>query len=217
MRKIFLLVFTLFLISCSKQIFNQKWTHEKAPDNFIARFETTKGNFDIEITRDGSPMAVDRFYQLVHHHFYDNTIFYRAVPNFVVQFGNGDTIQSHKWDKFKVPDEKVKMSNLKGALSYARSGEETRGNDLFINLKDNQRLDTVNYEKVRGFPAFGKVIKGMEVVEAIYTGYSNETMEKYDSLSPNRTEFLKTFPKLDLLHKVYVLKKVNKIKTKPTP
>ena len=57
----------------------------------------------------------------------------------------------------------------------------------------------------------------MEVVEAIYTGYSNETMEKYDSLSPNRTEFLKTFPKLDLLHKVYVLKKVNKIKTKPTP
>ncbi len=206
MKKIVLLVLSLALFSCSKEVFNTKWAEEKAPENFITRFETNKGTFDIEITRDGSPKAADRFYQLVRHHFYDNTIFYRVVPNFVVQFGNGDTIQTHKWDKFKVADEKVKMSNLKGALSYARAGEETRGNDLFINLNDNQRLDTVNYNKVRGFPAFGKVIKGMEVVESLYGGYSNETMDPYDTLSPNRAAFLKRFPKLDLLHKVYILK-----------
>ena len=206
MKKIVLLLLSLVFLSCSKDVFNVKWTKEKAPATFVARFETNKGNFDIEITRDNSPKAVDRFYQLVQHRFYDNTLFYRVVPNFVVQFGNGDTIQTHKWDKFKVPDEKVKMSNLKGALSYARAGQETRGNDLFINLKDNQRLDTVSYEKVRGFPAFGKVIKGMEVVESIYGGYGNETMEPYDALSPNRADFLKKFPKLDLLHKVYILK-----------
>ena len=206
MKKIVLLLLSVVLLSCTKEVFNVKWTEEKAPATFVARFETNKGNFDIEITRDGSPIAADRFYQLVQHHFYDNTIFYRVVPNFVVQFGNGDTIQTHKWDKFKVPDEKVKMSNLKGALSYARAGEETRGNDLFINLVDNKRLDTVYYNKVRGFPAFGKVIKGMEVVESFYGGYSNETMGPYDTLSPNRAAFLKKFPKLDLLHKVYILK-----------
>ena len=206
MKKIVVLLLSFVFLSCTKEVFNAKWTEEKAPENFVARFETNKGNFDIAITRDGSPKAVDRFYQLVQHRFYDNTIFYRVVPNFVVQFGNGDTIVTRKWDKFKVPDEKVKMSNLKGALSYARAGEETRGNDLFINIKDNQRLDTVNYNKVIGFPAFGKVIKGMEVVESLYGGYSNETMDPYDTLSPNRTAFLKRFPKLDLLHKVYILK-----------
>ena len=196
----------MFLTCCSKATFNSKWTKETAPENFTARFETSKGTFDIKVNRTRSPMAVDRFYQFLKHHLYDNTLFYRVVPDFVVQFGNGDTTKTNSWNKFKVPDEEVLKSNTKGALSYARDGKDTRGNDLFINLKNNTRLDTVNYNGVKGFPSFGDVVKGMEVVESIYSGYGNATMKQYDSLSPNREKYLKAFPKLDFIKKAYILK-----------
>lgn len=207
MRNFLFVVMIVFFSCCSKAVFQPKWTNDKAPENFITRFETSKGIFDIQINRSSSPMAVDRFYQFIKHRLYDNTLFYRVVPDFVVQFGNGDTTKTRSWNKFKISDEKVLKSNIKGALSYARDGKDTRGNDLFINLKNNSRLDTVNYNGVKGFPSFGNLIKGMEVVEALYSGYGNSTMDQYDSLSPNRAKFLKTFPKLDSIKKVYILKR----------
>lgn len=152
-------------------------------------------------------MAVDRLFQLLSHHFYDNTLFYRVVPDFVVQFGNTDTTITRSWEKYKVPDEPVLKSNLKGTVSFARAGKDTRGNDLFINLKDNQRLDKVSYEGVVGFPVIGVVIKGMETVEAMYSGYGNKTMDVYDSLSANRARYLALFPKLDSIRRAYVLKR----------
>lgn len=207
MKYILLLIAASFLICCSKSTFNPKWTKEPAPPSFVARFETSKGNFDIEVTREWSPQAADRLHQLLTHHFYDNVLFYRVVPNFVVQFGNIDTTVTKKWEKFKVPDEPVLKSNLKGYVSFARAGKDTRGNDLFINLKDNARLDTVHYEGVTGFPVLGKVINGMEVVEKLYPEYGNKTMEVYDSLSANRKKYLSLFPKLDSIKKAYILKK----------
>lgn len=192
--------------SCSKVIFKTKWVNEKAPENFVTRFETSKGNFDIAIEREASPYAVDRFYQLVNHHLLDSVLIYRVVPKFVAQFGITDTLKTASWKKFKVLDEKVIKSNLKGSLSFARSTKDSRDFDLFINLENNTRLDTVSYEKIIGFPAFGTVIKGMEVVETFYSGYGNETMDKYDSLASNRKQFLKMFPKLDVIHKAYILK-----------
>jgi homoserine O-acetyltransferase len=203
-KKIVLVITALVIISCNKTIFKSQWTNEIAPENFVTRFETSKGTFDIQINREGSPKAVDRFYQLVKHHYYDNTIFYRVVPNFVVQFGIIDTTKTVPWKKYKIPDEKVIASNQKGTISFARDGKDSRDNHLFINLKNNQRLDTINYNGVKGFPAFGNVIKGMEVVDAIYSGYGDKTMSKLDSL--NRSQFLEIFPKLDLINKVYILK-----------
>ncbi|RXR18288.1 peptidylprolyl isomerase [Flavobacterium amnicola] len=198
---------SLFLMGCGQATFHADWLQEKAPEVYQTRFETSKGDFELEITRDLSPNAADHFYQQVKHHFYDNTLFYRVVPNFVVQFGHMDSTKTiNTWDRFKVKDEIVKASNVKGALSYARAGVDSRGNHLFINLKDNKRLDTIYYNKVRGFPAFGKVMKGMEVVEKLYSGYSNETMKIYDSLAVNRKEFLKKFPKLDAIKKAYIIK-----------
>lgn len=206
--KYFIFIATAFLfIACSSTNFNPKWTEQTAPETFTARFETSQGNFDVAIERRYSPKAVDRLYQLLNHHFYDNTLFYRVVPDFVVQFGNGDTLVSKKWDKFKIPDEPVLKSNLKGTVSYARDGKETRGNDLFINLKDNVKLDTRATNEVTGYPPFGEVIKGMDVVEKLYSGYGNATLDVYDSLSSNRNEFLKRFPKLDSIKKAYILKK----------
>ncbi len=200
------MIICLSFSCCSKSTFNSKWTNETAPPTFIARFETSEGNFDVEVTREWSPQAADRLHQLLTHHFYDNALFYRVVPNFVVQFGNIDTTVTKKWEKFKVADEPVLKSNLKSYVSFARAGKDTRGNDLFINLKDNSRLDTVHYEGVVGFPVLGKVVKGMEVVETLYPEYGNKTMEVYDSLSANRKEYLKRFPKLDSIKKAYILR-----------
>jgi peptidyl-prolyl cis-trans isomerase A (cyclophilin A) len=203
-----LLFASLLLLGCGKSTFHLNWLNEKAPEVYQARFETSKGDFDLEITRDLSPKAADRLYQQLRHKFYDKMLFYRVVPNFVVQFGHMDSTKTiNTWDRHKIEDEVVKGSNVKGALSYARSGPNSRGNHLFINLKDNKRLDTVYYNKVRGFPAFGKVVKGMDVVEKLYGGYGNETMKVYDYLAVKRNEFLAKFPQLDSIKRAYILKK----------
>ena len=183
--------------ACSKPIFKSKWLKEEAPANFIARFETTKGVFDVEITREWSPLAADRFYQTVKHRYYNNTVFYRVVPSFVAQWGNNDTSVLNLWGPFKLTDEPVIQSNGRGYLSYARSGKETRGSTLFINLKDNPRLDTVIANGVKGYPPFGKVIRGMDVVDSLYSGYAGTTMGKLDTLKKFPELFFKQFPKLD--------------------
>lgn len=206
MLRLYFILLVILFAGCSHPSFKSKWTTQQSPASFTARFETSKGNFDIEVTRAWSPQAADRLFQLLHHHFYDNTLFYRVAPGFVVQFGNTDTTITRNWEKHKVQDEPVIKSNLKGTVSFARSGKDTRGNDLFVNLKNNERLDTVKYENVTGFPVLGTVIKGMEVVESMYNGYGNKTMEVYDSLSANRAKYLQLFPKLDSIKKAYILK-----------
>ena len=192
-----IITFMVLFSACSKPIFKSKWLKEEAPANFTARFETTKGVFDVEITREWSPLAADRFYQTVKHRYYNNTVFYRVVPSFVAQWGNNDTSVLNLWGPFKLADEPVIQSNGRGYLSYARSGKETRGSTLFINLKDNPRLDTVIANGVKGYPPFGKVIKGMDVVDSLYSGYAGTTMGKLDTLKKYPELFFKQFPKLD--------------------
>jgi peptidyl-prolyl cis-trans isomerase A (cyclophilin A) len=206
MQKLIIVLIILCLTGCSHSTFKAKWTKEKAPASFIARFETSKGNFDIKVIREWSPQASDRVFQLLKYHYFDNTLFYRVVPNFVVQFGNTDTMITKKWEKYSLQDEQVIKSNLKATVSFARAGKDTRAGDLFINLKDNNRLDTLNYENVVGFPVFGSVVKGMEIVEAMYGGYGNKTLDVYDSLSSNRIKYLALFPKLDFIKRAYILK-----------
>jgi homoserine O-acetyltransferase len=207
MRLLLLLISVLVFAACSKPFFSEKWTKETAPETFSARFETTKGNFDLEIKRELSPAGADRFYQLVKHGFFDSVIFYRVVPNFVAQFGTGDTILENTWSKFKLPDEEVKASNLRGSISFARSGKETRGSTLFINLTDNPRLDTINYNGVKGFPVLGRVVEGMNTVDSLYNGYGGSVMNQLNTMYSNKEVFFKNFPKLDLIKKAYLIKR----------
>jgi homoserine O-acetyltransferase len=201
------LIVFLLTLGCSPKTFNIKWTKEIAPENFTTRFETSKGNFDIAVERKLSPKAADRFYQLVKHKFFDNSLVYRVNPGFVAQFGGNDSIAYKKWNLVKVPDEEVKQGNTKGTFSFARGGKGTRTSDLFINLGDNSRLDTLFYNEVRGFPSFGKVTTGMEVVEELFSGYSDSTMEHFDLMMTNREAFLKKFPELDVIEKVFLVDK----------
>ena len=197
----------LFIMSCQRAVFKPKWTSERSPSTYIVRFETTKGKFDVRVQREWSPAASDRFYQLVKHKFYDSAIFYRVVPNFVAQFGGIRYAEQQKWATHKIVDEPVLHRNKTGTISFGRDSVQSRTATLFINLKDNSHLDTMNLKNVTGFPAFGEVINGMDVVSALYSKHGSKPMNALRTMYTNRTEFFNLFPGLDVILKAHILKK----------
>jgi peptidyl-prolyl cis-trans isomerase A (cyclophilin A) len=144
---------------------------KKAPAKFKAKFETTVGNFVIEVHRDWSPNGADRFYELVSSGFYDDTKFFRVLPGFMVQFGiHGDPKVAKKWRDATIKDDPVVKSNKRGYVTYAKSGlPNSRTTQVFINFADkNKFLDS------QGFSPFGEVIEGMDVVDKINSEYGEK-------------------------------------------
>ena len=139
----------------------------RAPDRYVVQFETTKGPFRVVVHRDWAPRGADRFYNLVKMGFYDGVAFFRVIRGFVVQFGiHGDPRVSAAWRNARIPDDPVRESNLRGRITFATAGPNTRTTQVFINLVDNRRLDAM------GFAPFGEVPpKDMHVVEQLYSGY----------------------------------------------
>jgi peptidyl-prolyl cis-trans isomerase A (cyclophilin A) len=169
----------------------------KAPATYQVKFTTTKGDFTISVTRAWAPLGADRFYNLARHHFYDNTSFFRALKGFVVQWGiSGYPPVTAAWEHAPIKDDPVVQSNLKGYITYAMGGPNTRTTQVFINLVDNQRLDGM------GFSAFGQVTEGMDVVESFYTGYGEGAPDGHgpeqDKIEKLGKSYLdKNFDKLD--------------------
>ncbi|MDI9337806.1 MAG: peptidylprolyl isomerase [Alphaproteobacteria bacterium] len=176
-----------------------------APDSFKVIFKTTQGDFYVKVWRKYAPLGVDRFYQLVTSHYFSNAPLYRIIPNFVAQFGSIDSIMIRFLDSHCIQDEDVKFSNYKHTISYARGGPNTRSSQFYINLKDNLRLDTTNYLKVRGFPAFGYVYQGADVLEKFYS-YGNYPNKVIDSLKNPKEFFKNTFPKMDYIIKAHIIR-----------
>ena len=209
MRNLWIAALIILSFSCSQKNFKSKWTEEQAPESFSARFETTKGNFDIYAEREWSPEGVDRLYQLIKHDFYNDIALFRVVPNFVVQFGiHNDSLLNTQWTAVKIPDEEVIKKNLKGTISFARAGKETRSTQLFINLKSNSPyLDEIEGGGVTGFPAVAEVSEGMDVVLSFYDEYGNKPATQQDKIYSKGNEFLKAeYPELDYIIKAYLLK-----------
>ena len=140
---------------------------EKAPDTFKARFSTSKGDITILVERTWSPLGADRFYALVRNGYYDDVRFFRVVNGFMAQFGiHGHPDVNKTWMRNSIKDDPVVKSNLRGWVTFATAGRNTRTTQLFINFADqNRALDR------QGFSAFGQVIEGMDVVDRIYNGY----------------------------------------------
>jgi peptidyl-prolyl cis-trans isomerase A (cyclophilin A) len=139
---------------------------EQAPPVYKAKFDTSKGAFVIEVHRDWAPNGADRFYNLVKNGFYDNVRFFRVISGFMVQFGiSGDPKLSAQWREARIKDDPVKQSNRRGYVTYAMAGPDTRTSQVFINFGDNGGLDS------QGFPPFGRVISGMNVVDALNAEY----------------------------------------------
>jgi peptidyl-prolyl cis-trans isomerase A (cyclophilin A) len=178
-----------------------------APDTFQAVIVTTKGDITIEAYRDWSPQGVDRLYQLITSGFYTDNCIFRVQPEYVVQFGISDNPDAnHFWDKHPIADEPVIGHNLQGVISYARDGASTRTAQLFINTKDNFKLDTVEYNGLRGFPPIARIISGFEVVESFNSKYGFEPANHQDSVMVQGNAYWeKKFPGLDYIIRAQIL------------
>ena len=208
MKKILSLLLVCILAACQRPIFKESWLKETAPEKFSARFETSRGNFAADFVREWSPLAVDRLYSQIKHHAYDHTLFYRVRPNYVAQFGMDDSMKIIQWDKNKIPDEPVLQPNERGTISFARSGKDSRGSQVYMNLKNNSpRLDTLFANGVKGYPVIGKLNSGMEVVDSLYNGYGDSVFSKYETLMHNKPVFLQSYPKLDSISKVVLIRR----------
>ena len=145
---------------------NPSALNEQAPDVYWAKFDTTKGMVVIKVTRDWAPIGADRFYNLVKNGFYNDASFFRMIPGFIVQFGiSADPKVSSVWHDADIQDDPVKHSNVAGTITFATAGPNTRTTQVFINLANNQRLDS------QGFAPFGEVTEGMDVAQSFYSGY----------------------------------------------
>ena len=173
---------------------------DKAPETFKADFELGNGkHFVVEVQRAWSPNGADRFYELVNSGFFDDVRFFRVVPNFMVQFGiNGDPNVSAKWRSANIQDDPVKESNKRSYITFAKTGApHSRTTQLFINFKDNAFLDG------QGFSPFGRVISGMEVVDAIYSG-DGENPNQHTIQTQGNAYLNQSFPKLDYVKKATI-------------
>ena len=178
---------------------------EKAPESFKAQFDTTKGKFTIEVTRSLSPNGADRFYNLVRSGYFKDIAFFRVIPGFMCQFGiHGDPKVSAVWRKASIADDSVKGSNVRGAITFATAGPNTRTTQLFINFNDNRNLDSM------GFSSFGKVSEGMDVVDKI-NGEYGEGAPRGRGPSQGRiqmegnTYLKKDFPNLDYIKSATII------------
>lgn len=134
------------------------------------RLQTNQGVVVLELYPEKAPKTVANFLAYVQSGFYDGTIFHRVVPGFVVQGGGFDPSFRQKPTKAPVENEATnKLSNLRGTVAMARTAEvHSATSQFFINLQDNTFLDHRDTSpRGFGYCVFGRVVEGMEVVDAI--------------------------------------------------
>lgn len=178
---------------------------ETAPESYKVKFETTKGDFVVQVDREKAPLGADRFYNLVKIGFFDDVAFFRAIDGFMVQFGlHGAPEVNGKWRGARIKDDAVKGSNTRGTITFANAGPDTRTTQVFINFGNNANLDGM------GFAPFGSVVEGMDVVDGLYKGYGEGAPR---GMGPNQGKIQsegnaylkKSFPKLDYVKSATIM------------
>lgn len=130
---------------------------------------TSFGDVEIELNQDKAPVSTQNFLKYVDSNFYNNTIFHRVIPGFMAQ-GGGFTAQMQQ----KPTNDPIKneadngLNNVRGTVAMARTSDvNSATSQFFINVKDNAMLD--HGARDYGYAVFGKVVKGMDVVDQIET------------------------------------------------
>ncbi len=165
----------VFLIAL---LFIKTMAKKKTPQNkYQAVLKTTMGNITVQLNRDKTPKTVDNFVTLAQKKFYNGTIFHRVIKGFMIQGGdpngNGTGGPGYKFD-----DEPFEGEYTKGTVAMANSGPNTNGSQFFIMQGDNPIR--------KNYVIFGKVIKGIEVVDSIANSpvEAGETGEMSKPLHP---------------------------------
>jgi peptidyl-prolyl cis-trans isomerase A (cyclophilin A) len=133
----------------------------------MIRFETSLGDFTIELFEKEAPESVANFTRYIDDGFFDGTIFHRIVPGFVIQGGGFTEDLTQKKTKPPVKNEADNgLKNKRGTLSMARTNDiNSATSQFFVNLKDNDFLD--HSRGNFGYAVFAKVTEGMDVVDKI--------------------------------------------------
>ena len=213
MKRILALLFivtTVALGQASKTVLmNPAGLKERAPDVYKVKFDTSKGVVMIEVHAAWAPNGADRFYNLVRHGFYDGARFFRIRAGVFAQFGiNGDPRIASVWRTATIPDDPWHgISNQRGTIAYAFRDPNGRTTQVFINLRDNSAADDKE-----PFVPFGRIVEGMDVVDALYSEYGERAgggirAGKQDPVFEGGNAYLaREFPKLDYIVKATVEK-----------
>lgn len=187
---------------------NSPEINRRAPDNFPVQLNTTKRSIFIQVHRAWAPNGVDRFYNLVARGYYNNSAIFRVIAGKWAQFGiNGDPEIAQAWRHRTIPDDPPLQSNVRGTVFFAFNDPNGRTTQVVINLRDNS--ETFDKEP---FVPIGEVIKGMDVADALYSDYGEQSgggirAGKQDPLFKEGNQYLKAnYPKLDYIVKATIEK-----------
>jgi homoserine O-acetyltransferase len=182
--------------------------HERAPERIVVRLETSRGDIRVEVNRAWAPLGADRFFNLARHGFYDDARFFRVVSGRWAQFGiPAEPEVARTWRHLTLRDEPRTQSNVRGMLAFAWAVANGRSTQVFINLRDNS--DTLD---AQGFAPFARVIEGMDVADALYAGYGEESGGgirggRQDPLFEfGNTYLMRHYPRLDYIRRAIVEK-----------
>ncbi len=132
---------------------------------------TNRGEIELELNQEKAPLSVANFVQYAKDGFYDGTIFHRVISNFMIQGGGFDEDLTRKTTREPIKNEADNgLKNLKGTIAMARLNiPDSATSQFFINVQDNPALDHTGKENSHawGYAVFGKVTKGMDVVNTI--------------------------------------------------
>jgi peptidyl-prolyl cis-trans isomerase A (cyclophilin A) len=146
-------------------------TETPAADNPTVIVHTSLGDITVQLFADKSPKSVANFLRYVHEGFYAGTTFHRVIPGYLIQGGlYTKDLQPRRTHSPVASEADNGLSNLRGTLAVARGADPNSGtSQFFINLVDDRRLDYVGNQSglTWGYTVFGKVMKGMDVVDKI--------------------------------------------------
>ncbi|MGF6591795.1 peptidylprolyl isomerase [Pseudomonas sp. B21-012] len=181
----------LLLATCSVVFATSLIAAEKAPHVLL---DTSFGQIEIELNETKAPISSKNFLQYVDSGFYNNTVFHRVIPGFMVQGGGFTEQMVQKPTKDPIRNEASNgLQNVRGTLSMARTSDPNSAtSQFFINVADNAFLDP---GRDRGYAVFGKVVKGMEVVDQIVN--SPTTVKKGMRDVPVDPVFIKSAKRID--------------------
>lgn len=150
--------------------------------------KTSMGDITIELYPDKAPATVENFLRYVDEKFYDNTLFHRVIKEFMIQGGGFTTELEMKDIHPHIKNEAQRaLKNKRGTIAIGREeGAHTVGAQFFINTDNNNGLNfSARTDDSWGYPAFGKVVEGMDVVDAI-EGVETMTFEEFPDFPRER-------------------------------
>ncbi|HXC58667.1 MAG TPA: peptidylprolyl isomerase [Steroidobacteraceae bacterium] len=133
----------------------------------MVRFETSLGNFTLELDAAKAPISVENFLAYVDEGFFDGLIFHRVIPGFMIQGGGMLPDMSQKKNKAPIKNEASNgLQNLRGTIAMARTNDpHSATSQFFINLTDNDFLNASPGNP--GYAVFGRVVDGLDTIDRI--------------------------------------------------